>query len=66
MGAFTHVESAKAGSQKILNTPFTIRNADVSVRGRAPTIGEHTADVLFEAGMTSDDVSELAAKGVFG
>jgi len=66
MEAFTAVDYGEAGSQRTLNTPFTIRGADVRVRGRAPEVGEHSAEVLAEAGLSVLEVADLAAKGVLG
>jgi crotonobetainyl-CoA:carnitine CoA-transferase CaiB-like acyl-CoA transferase len=66
MEAFVSVDYGAAGTQRTLNTPFTIWGADVRVRGRAPELGEHSAEVLAEAGLSEVEVAELAAKGVLG
>jgi crotonobetainyl-CoA:carnitine CoA-transferase CaiB-like acyl-CoA transferase len=49
-----------------VGTPFVIRDADVRVRGSASTAGADTAEVLAAAGLSEDEVAELAARGVFG
>jgi crotonobetainyl-CoA:carnitine CoA-transferase CaiB-like acyl-CoA transferase len=50
----------------VVSTPFTIHDADVSPRGPAPGIGEHTHEVLIDAGFTSEEIVDLAATEVFG
>ena len=49
-----------------MNTPFQIAGAEIGVRGPAPAAGEHTAAVVREAGLSDDEIAELAANGVFG
>ena len=50
----------------VVATPFTIHDADVAPRGPAPGIGEHTHEVLLDAGFSSDEIADLAATEVFG
>jgi crotonobetainyl-CoA:carnitine CoA-transferase CaiB-like acyl-CoA transferase len=46
--------------------PIEIPGADVGPRGPGPTLGQHTADVLTEAGLSPDEIDSLAARGVVG
>jgi len=46
--------------------PFQIRDSGVGPRGPAPTLGQHTTDILLGAGLTADEVAALAAAGVVG
>ena len=54
------------GTFETVGVPFFIEGADVAVRGRSPEAGEHTVQVLREAGIGEERVAELAAAGVFG
>jgi crotonobetainyl-CoA:carnitine CoA-transferase CaiB-like acyl-CoA transferase len=54
------------GRFETVGVPFHIEGADIMVRGRSPEAGEHTAEVLREAGIPEARVVELAAAGVFG
>jgi crotonobetainyl-CoA:carnitine CoA-transferase CaiB-like acyl-CoA transferase len=65
MGAFETI-AHPAGSFETVGTPFTIRDADVRVRGAAPQAGEHTQEVLHELGVDEERVATWAAGGVFG
>jgi formyl-CoA transferase len=64
-GTFQALET-EAGTFETVGTPFVIRDADVRVRGSASTAGADTAEVLAAAGLSEDEVAELAARGVFG
>ena len=44
--------------------PFAIAGADVEIRGRAPSLGEHGRELLAEAGYEPDQVDRLIADGV--
>jgi crotonobetainyl-CoA:carnitine CoA-transferase CaiB-like acyl-CoA transferase len=54
------------GRFETVGVPFHIEGADVSVRGRSPEAGEHTSQVLEEAGIGEGRIAELAQAGVFG
>jgi len=66
VGAFTTIEHPRLGSFETLDTPFTVRGAEIGVRGPAPATGEHTFSVLEEIGIDPGDIAEYAALGVFG
>jgi crotonobetainyl-CoA:carnitine CoA-transferase CaiB-like acyl-CoA transferase len=66
LGTFTRVEHPVFGSYETLSAPFHIRGADVAVRGPAPAAGQHTLEVLADAGFDEDEVADLATQGVFG
>jgi len=63
---FVEVEHPVAGKFETLNTPFRIVGADVAVRGAAPDIGEHTAQLLEELGIPSAEAATLIEDGVAG
>lgn len=64
--AFPEVPTRDGTSYRVIGAPFEIVDAEVRPRGPAPTIGEHTADVLSESGFTEEEVATLAADRVFG
>lgn len=54
------------GRFETVATPFTIRGADIQVRGPSSAAGADTEDVLGELGIGEERIAELAAAGVFG
>ena len=56
----------RQGSFETLNTPFSIAGAAIGPRGPAPSTGEHTEQVLREAGFTDEEIANLAASGALG
>ena len=54
------------GAFETLNTPFAIAGAEIGPRSAAPATGEHTHEVLREAGFSDEEVAELAASGALG
>jgi crotonobetainyl-CoA:carnitine CoA-transferase CaiB-like acyl-CoA transferase len=66
LGSFSTVDHPIFGAFETLSAPFRIRDADVAVRGPAPSAGQHTHEVLIEQGFSDDELGELAAQGVFG
>ena len=65
-GAFATLEHPEHGPFETLNTPFTIAGAEIGPRASAPEPGEHTHEVLLEAGFGEEELAQLAADGVFG
>jgi crotonobetainyl-CoA:carnitine CoA-transferase CaiB-like acyl-CoA transferase len=62
-GAFSVIVHERSGAMEIVSAPFHIRDADIEVRGPAPDLGQHTRDVLIEAGVAPEQVDALFAKG---
>jgi crotonobetainyl-CoA:carnitine CoA-transferase CaiB-like acyl-CoA transferase len=54
------------GTFETVAAPFLIRGADVQVRGRASDPGADTAAILATAGLSEEEIADLAANGVFG
>ena len=46
--------------------PIRIKGADIGPRGVAPDLGQHTTEVLTEAGLSQDKIATLLADGVIG
>ena len=53
------VHHAAAGTIKVLGVPIKLSETPGSVRTAPPTLGQHTAQVLAEIGMTLDEVDGL-------
>lgn len=52
---------------KMVNHPVRFSEApEVGVKGAAPEFGQHTEEVLLEAGLTWDEIAALAGEGVIG
>ena len=63
-GAFSLVIHEQAGAMEVVSAPFDIRDADIEVRGPAPDAGQHTREVLLEAGVAPERVNALIEKNV--
>lgn len=55
---------AVAGDTYQLATPIRMRESPASIRGGAPGLGEHTAEILRSVGYGDADVERLRVKGV--
>ncbi len=66
LGGLHLIDDHPSGPFHTVAAPFRLRGADVSVRGRAPELGEHTRAVLAEAGLTSSEIDDLVAGKVVG
>ena len=65
IGLFPTVETS-VGPIRTVRAPLSIGGADVRPRGPAPELGQHTAEVLTELGLSADELSALAADEVIG
>ena len=65
-GAFSFVIHERAGAIEVVSAPFHIRGADIEVRGPAPDAGQHTREVLVEAGIAPERIDALMGKGALG
>ncbi|MCY4565143.1 MAG: CoA transferase [Gammaproteobacteria bacterium] len=63
-GAFSLIIHERAGAMEIVAAPFEIRGADIDVRGPAPDRGQHTREVLLQAGVEAERVTALIEKNV--
>ena len=62
-GAFSLIVHEEAGAFEVVSAPFHIRDADISVRGPAPATGQHTREVLLEAGIDAKRIDSLVRRG---
>jgi crotonobetainyl-CoA:carnitine CoA-transferase CaiB-like acyl-CoA transferase len=60
-GALADVED-EGGTFKVMNLPFRMSGAKVAAGRRAPALGEHTAAVLGEIGLSEDQMVAVAGK----
>jgi len=58
-GAFAKMEHPNAGEVEIVDMPIKFGKSEVGVRGPAPELGQHTEEVLLEAGFDWDDIARL-------
>ncbi len=65
IGLFPTLETP-AGPIRTVSPPLSIAGADVRPRGPAPEIGQHTAEVLSELGLSDDELRSFAAGDVIG
>ncbi|MDH4078169.1 MAG: CoA transferase, partial [Acidimicrobiia bacterium] len=59
-------EHHPTGPFQTIAAPFHLHGADVAVRGRAPELGEHSQEILAEAGYARAEIDRLTANGVVG
>ena len=66
MGMFAALEHPAIGKFETLAAPFAFERSEVSVKGPAPGVGEHSEDILGELEMSADAIAELVESGVIG
>jgi crotonobetainyl-CoA:carnitine CoA-transferase CaiB-like acyl-CoA transferase len=54
----------RAGTFKTVATPVKLEKTPGTIRTPAPRLGEHSRDVLAEAGFTTAEIDSLAVRGV--
>jgi crotonobetainyl-CoA:carnitine CoA-transferase CaiB-like acyl-CoA transferase len=62
-GSFTRIDHPNLGSYETLEAPFRFSDSQVGVRGPAPELGQHTEEVLLEAGYTWEEIEALRDTG---
>jgi crotonobetainyl-CoA:carnitine CoA-transferase CaiB-like acyl-CoA transferase len=66
-GAFLDVPLPRSGrTMPAVTTPVRVRGAERPAARPGPDAGQHTDEVLLEAGFTREDVAALRASGVVG
>jgi crotonobetainyl-CoA:carnitine CoA-transferase CaiB-like acyl-CoA transferase len=62
-GAFVEIEDGQGGTYRSPASPARFPGADVAARPRAPRLGEHTRQVLAEAGYSEAEIDAMVAEG---
>lgn len=63
-GMFLELEHTGTGPQKVVGPIVTMSNAATGSTLAAPTLGEHTRDILSEVGLGAKEVEHLLGTGV--
>jgi crotonobetainyl-CoA:carnitine CoA-transferase CaiB-like acyl-CoA transferase len=63
-GMVLEVEDEKLGAMRTLGIPFKFSLTPGEIRRSAPTLGEHTAEVLQMLGCPADEIGKLKERGV--
>jgi crotonobetainyl-CoA:carnitine CoA-transferase CaiB-like acyl-CoA transferase len=58
------IEHPLIGAMRTIGPPTKFSGLDFRVRGPAPWLGQHTAQVLRESGVAESELAELFASGV--
>jgi crotonobetainyl-CoA:carnitine CoA-transferase CaiB-like acyl-CoA transferase len=66
IGMFPTIRHDTLGSYRSVRAPMRFHTADVKPRGPAPTLGQHSRDVLGEAGFDAAEIERLIQAGVVG
>src|SRR5690606_34251424 len=53
-------------SLDVVSAPFSVSGANSAPRGKGPDLGEHSHEVLLEAGYSEEEISEIASEGILG
>jgi formyl-CoA transferase len=65
-GYLPEVRGANGGTFRLVAAPMQFDQEPVTVRGPAPEVGQHTEEILLEAGYDWDAISALRDAGVLG
>ena len=63
VGTFPEIEHPTAGAFRTVAAPMRLRGQDISPRGPAPELGQHTREVLTGIGVTPAELDALLADG---
>jgi crotonobetainyl-CoA:carnitine CoA-transferase CaiB-like acyl-CoA transferase len=65
-GYITTTDHPVVGRRQVVSSPFRFSKTEVAVGGLAPEFGQHTEEVLLEAGYTWAEIAALRERGAFG
>jgi crotonobetainyl-CoA:carnitine CoA-transferase CaiB-like acyl-CoA transferase len=64
--AIVEMPDGKGGVRRAVGSPVRFGSADVTPRRGPPRLGEHSEEVLREAGLSSSEIAGLRARGALG
>ena len=64
IGLFPELQHPELGTYRTVNAPMRFKTAEVRPRGPAPKAGEHTRQILREAGLSQPELQALFDKGI--
>lgn len=64
LGLFPTIEHPTKGEYRTVRSPLRIRDVDSSPTQPSPEIGQHSSDVLADAGYGPDEIADLVTSGV--
>lgn len=65
-GVIVPTDSSEPGYDRALATPFNLSGESQRTPSRAPAIGEHSAEILYEHGFSDAQIDALVAQNVVG
>jgi len=66
LGMFPTLEHPEFGAYRSVSIPMRFANADVGPKGPAPSIGQHSIDVLKDNGLGDEQIASLIKEGIVG
>lgn len=61
---FPTIAHSKVGAMRVCGVPITLHETPGAVQGPAPTLGQHTEEVLGEAGYDGEGIKGLRERGI--
>ena len=66
LGMAMPIQHRRRGLTHIVRTPINVGLLETGVRRDVPDLGEHSSEILAEAGLTPEEITRLRAKGAVG
>jgi len=63
-GLIVEVDDPRVGRVKMMGIPLKLADAPGSIRRPAPDLGQHTDEILLEAGYDKAHISQLRQKNI--
>lgn len=61
---FIEIEHTKAGKIRTVNIPFTMSETPGEIKRASPLVGEHTREIMKEAGYSTDEIKRLFKENI--